>query len=135
MFYGGDEKRSGYVRYLQGIQPNIPACTTFIDINGHCVINYYQGFRVIYMLTLHALTKVPLSSAHTRTFFQQPLFYLRSSCCSLIIPHIILSHFCNWQITLFFKMSAKWKIANIKFVVQNTNNTSIISLTYCFDPW
>ena len=29
---GGDETRSGYVRYVQGIQPSIPACTMFIEI-------------------------------------------------------------------------------------------------------
>ena len=28
MILGGDETRSGYMRYIQGIQPNIPACTT-----------------------------------------------------------------------------------------------------------
>ena len=28
----GDETRSGYMQYVQGILPNIPACTTFIDI-------------------------------------------------------------------------------------------------------
>ena len=26
--FGGDETRSGYVRYVQGIQPNVPAHTT-----------------------------------------------------------------------------------------------------------
>ena len=29
---GGDETRSGYVQYVQGIQPNVPARATFIDI-------------------------------------------------------------------------------------------------------
>ena len=29
---GDDETRSGYVRYVQDIQPNIPAHTTFIDM-------------------------------------------------------------------------------------------------------
>ena len=29
---GGDEMRSGYVRYVQGIQPNILARNTFIVI-------------------------------------------------------------------------------------------------------
>ena len=30
---GVDVMRSGYVGYVQGIQPNVPACTTFIDMN------------------------------------------------------------------------------------------------------
>ena len=29
---GGDGTRSGYVQYVQGIQPNVPAHTLFIDI-------------------------------------------------------------------------------------------------------
>ena len=29
---GGDETRLGYEQYVQGIQPNIPTCTMFIDI-------------------------------------------------------------------------------------------------------
>ena len=29
---GGDEKRSGYVWYVQGIQPKLPARTIFIDM-------------------------------------------------------------------------------------------------------
>ena len=29
---GGDETRSGYMRYIQGIQPNVPARITLIDI-------------------------------------------------------------------------------------------------------
>ena len=29
---GGDEAMWGYVQNIQGIQPNIPACTLFIDI-------------------------------------------------------------------------------------------------------
>ena len=28
---GGDETRLGYVRYVQGIQPNVPARTIYID--------------------------------------------------------------------------------------------------------
>ena len=30
----GDEMRSGtgYMQYVQGIQPEVPACTTFIDL-------------------------------------------------------------------------------------------------------
>ena len=31
--FGGDETRSGYVQYVQGIQPNAPAVTTFIHAN------------------------------------------------------------------------------------------------------
>ena len=31
---GGDETRLGYVQYVQGIQPNVPACTSFIDVYG-----------------------------------------------------------------------------------------------------
>ena len=27
--------RLGYVQYIQDIQPNVPACTTFIDIYNH----------------------------------------------------------------------------------------------------
>ena len=30
--HGGDETRSGDVQYVQGIQPNVPARTMFIDI-------------------------------------------------------------------------------------------------------
>ena len=30
---GGDETRSGYVQYGQGIQPNVPAHTTFIEMH------------------------------------------------------------------------------------------------------
>ena len=52
--HGGDETRLGYMRYVQGIQPNVPACTVFIDIcsryvhvptpdHGMCTYN-----RVIY---------------------------------------------------------------------------------------
>ena len=33
-YVGGDEMRSGYVPYIQGIQPNVPAHTTFIDIHA-----------------------------------------------------------------------------------------------------
>ena len=29
---GGNETRSTYVRYVQGIQPNVPALTTIIDV-------------------------------------------------------------------------------------------------------
>ena len=30
--YGGDETRSGYMRYAQGIQPNVPAgMCTYLD--------------------------------------------------------------------------------------------------------
>ena len=32
LLFGGDEKRSGYVRYIQGVQHNVPAPATFIDI-------------------------------------------------------------------------------------------------------
>ena len=32
IFVGSDETRSGYVRYVQGIQSNVPARNTFIDI-------------------------------------------------------------------------------------------------------
>ena len=30
----GEETRSGYVRYVQGIQPNVTARTMFIDIHN-----------------------------------------------------------------------------------------------------
>ena len=30
----GNETRSGYVQYVQGIQPNVPARTVFIDIQS-----------------------------------------------------------------------------------------------------
>ena len=36
--FGGDETRSGYMQYVQGIQPNIPARTTFIYIYANLVI-------------------------------------------------------------------------------------------------
>ena len=29
----GDETRSGYMQYVQGIKPNVPACTAFIEIS------------------------------------------------------------------------------------------------------
>ena len=29
-----DETRLGYVQYVQGIQPNVPACATFKDLFG-----------------------------------------------------------------------------------------------------
>ena len=32
---GGNETRSGYVQFVQGIQPNVPAQTTFIDIYSY----------------------------------------------------------------------------------------------------
>ena len=60
------------------------AHTTFIDINRPCSGMYTYLWtdlgtcthhRVIYMLTLHARTNVPLSSAWLPTFFQQPLFW------------------------------------------------------------
>ena len=35
MLKGGNETRSGYVRYVQGIQPNVTACTTFINIYSY----------------------------------------------------------------------------------------------------
>ena len=31
---GGDERQSGWVRYVQGIQPYVSACPTFIDIQN-----------------------------------------------------------------------------------------------------
>ena len=39
---GGYETRSGYMQYVQGIQPNVPALTTFIDI-----------YHITYLLALH----------------------------------------------------------------------------------
>ena len=33
--FGGDETRSGYVQYVYGIQPNLPALTKFVDIYCH----------------------------------------------------------------------------------------------------
>ena len=44
IFNRGDEKRSGYVQYVQFILPNVPARTTFIEIfislkHGYTFIN------------------------------------------------------------------------------------------------
>ena len=39
LIVGGNETRSGYVRYIQGIQPNVPACTRFIDIYKPVQVN------------------------------------------------------------------------------------------------
>ena len=54
---GGVETGYIYVQYVKGIYPNLSAHTTFIEI---------------YMLTRHACTNIPLSSARLPTFFQQP---------------------------------------------------------------
>ena len=32
IFIGGDETRSAYMQYVQGIQPNVTSHTTFIEI-------------------------------------------------------------------------------------------------------
>ena len=40
IFNRGDEKRSGYVQYVQFILPNVPARTTFIEICMYVCIGF-----------------------------------------------------------------------------------------------
>ena len=46
---GGDETRSGYVQYVQGIQPNLPAGTKLIDIYNHEVVKIAPGKQTVKM--------------------------------------------------------------------------------------
>ena len=54
LFVGGNETRSGYVQYVQGIQPNIPACrdsgndfgrlsVSFLRVGSHINPKRYDG--------------------------------------------------------------------------------------------
>ena len=74
-FIGGDETRSGYVRYVQGIQPNVPAHTmcrhglynsvprSVLEVRT-CTIELYRENN-----PSCAGTNIPLSSAQIPTSF------------------------------------------------------------------
>ena len=71
--FGGDDKRSGYVLYVQGIQPNVPARTTFIDIYSRIGITRHRLTRgqienCLYMNVSVFSQRLPTLYPHTLLF-------------------------------------------------------------------
>ena len=64
---GGDKTRSGYVRYVQGIQPYVPAFTAWRNGLYNSMVRSYAIAIAI------ARTNLPLSSTRTWTPFHHPL--------------------------------------------------------------
>ena len=60
-FIGGDKTRSGLLPYFQGIQPNIPARSMFIDIiKCFCFFGVMNYDFVLPRCNLHVGTGLPL---------------------------------------------------------------------------
>ena len=75
------------MRYVQGIQPNIPERTTFIDIN-----NFSKSLLLSRNLRLglsggctFERTNVPGSSEHSRTLFHHPQYVLTKFLVGLLL--------------------------------------------------
>ena len=131
-----------YVQYVQGIQPNIPACTRFIDIyitmvclvhtntmvRAHTSIAIAIAEQTIYV---YERTIVSVFSERTRTLFQQPrrpvpfnLFAMRT----LIKIEIA-------QGTLLHKIKPLYKplqTPNLGVIVRNTKRNSCYKLVQGF---
>ena len=78
---GGDEMRLGYLKYVQGIQPNVPACTMCrhgLYLYGTCLyleqtrpdVQGIQLFNLTYLHVLHAgMVYISMVGARTIEFY------------------------------------------------------------------
>ena len=85
---GGNETKSGYVWYVQGIQPNVPALTTIIDVYGVRLMltsSYRKDTEPVYHSFMYSLISLFFLNMGTD---QEPSIHFSTSFHKYICTHI-----------------------------------------------